>query len=106
MATRENTLYNEVKAIMTEKPATRDYDEWLMVAVYEGRGVPPTAPFASTIIRKDLPSFESITRMRRKVQENCPELRPSEWASKKRTRRQKDLFDFLREQKKKQQAPK
>ena len=100
MATREHTLYQEVIAVLEDLPTSRDRDEVLMLEVYRRRGVDIYAPFASVINARRLPSYESISRMRRKAQEERPDLRPSVWASKKRTRRQKDLFDFLDDRKK------
>lgn len=98
--TRENTLYQEVIAVLEEHPAARDRDEVLMLEVYRARGIDVDAPFCNIILTQKIPSFESITRMRRKAQEERVDLRPSVWASKKRTRRQKDLFDFLDDRKK------
>ena len=100
MATREHTLYQEVISVLEDLPTSRDRDEVLMLEVYKRRGVDIYAPFYSVINSRRLPSYESISRMRRKAQEERPDLRPSVWASKKRTRRQKDLFDFLDDRKK------
>lgn len=100
MATREHTLYQEVISVLEDLPTSRDRDEVLMLEVYRHRGIDIYAPFASVINSRRLPSYESISRMRRKAQEERPDLRPSVWASKKRTRRQKDLFDFLDDRKK------
>ena len=102
--TRENTLYQEVIGVLEDIPASRDRDEVLMLEVYKRRGIDIYAPFASVINARKLPSFESISRMRRKAQEERIDLRPSVWASKKRSRRQKDLFDFLDERKKSSQT--
>jgi len=102
--TRENTLYQEVIGVLEDIPASRDRDEVLMLEVYKRRGIDIYAPFASVINARKLPSFESISRMRRKAQEERIDLRPSVWASKKRSRRQKDLFDFLDERKRSSHA--
>ena len=70
--------YNEVKRILINWPATQD-DDSLLYAIFlaEGRHVSSTETFykvMSTAKARKLPSYESVTRARRKVQENEPEL--------------------------------
>ena len=71
--------YTEVKRILTSWPATQD-DDMLLYAIFlaEARCVSSSETFyrvMSTAKQRKLPSYESVTRARRKVQEKEPELR-------------------------------
>ena len=46
--------------------------------------------------RYKLPSYESVSRARRKLQENIPELRASEKAEKARYEQQIEIVDYVR----------
>ena len=70
--------YNKVKAMLIQIPETRD-DDMLLYAkfCYQNGYVNDFTYFMSAMCnakKNGLPSFESITRARRKVQEQCPEL--------------------------------
>ena len=41
-----------------------------------------------------LPTFESVTRCRRKVQEERPDLKPCEMIQKARTRREEEFYNW------------
>ena len=79
--------YDIVKTILTENPATRD-DDMLLYGAFCARYliVAPDETFykvMSTAKARGLPSYESITRNRRKVQELEPELRGKNNRSRK-----------------------
>lgn len=68
-----NNYYNAVRNILLEDPRTRDND-MLLYAVFCAKFnlVRPEETFYDVLFnakRKKLPSYESITRARRKVQE-------------------------------------
>lgn len=69
-----------VKAILENQPKTRDSYMELLIAV--GRKFGLTDFFMDTALRawedKNLPSFASIMRARRKITEKYPHLAPSE----------------------------
>ena len=70
--------YTEVRRILISWPATQD-DDSLLYAIFlaEGRYVSSTETFykvMSTAKARKLPSYESVTRARRKVQEQEPLL--------------------------------
>jgi hypothetical protein len=76
-------LYDTIKRILTIYPQTRNSDKLLISEVFRSTGAihPVTyfgqeyeAVFLNQLISGKLPSYESITRARRKVQEVCPEL--------------------------------
>ena len=79
--------YSEVKRIMTNWPATRD-DDMLLYAVFiaESKLVSSDETFykvMSTAKKLKLPSYESVTRARRKVQEKEPAMRGSRYNQRK-----------------------
>lgn len=71
-------FYDEVKEILIEMPLARD-DDYFLYAVFlcKFKYVSMDEKFYDVMVSakaKHLPSYESITRTRRKVQENMPEL--------------------------------
>lgn len=69
-----DTLENIVTRLLVEKPVTRKNDRVLIGWVYKKLGVDIKAPFQNVLLMNHIPSFESITRARRKAQEKNPEL--------------------------------
>lgn len=71
--------YNIVKRILTDNSETRDDDMYLYALVVAESGlVGVDEPFYSVLAaakEKKLPSYESVSRARRKVQEKEPDLR-------------------------------
>ena len=79
--------YTEVKRILNSWPATQD-DDMLLYAIFlaEARCVSSSETFyrvMSTAKARKLPSYESVTRARRKVQELEPELRGKRYKARK-----------------------
>ena len=97
---RERKIYNLVKEILTEYAPARDNDDILVCEFYRSIGVNIEMPFRVVILNRKLPTVESITRMRRRVQEECRELRASELAMRRRAKKTDDVLQFLDEQKK------
>ena len=80
-----------VKQMLTEAPATRD-DDMLLYGYFLAKYmlVRPDETFfqvCSSARARKLPSYESISRARRKVQEQCPELR----GTRQRARRAEEV---------------
>ena len=80
--------YSEVKRILINWPATQD-DDMLLYAIFiaESRLVSSTETFykvMSTAKARNLPSYESVTRARRKVQEKEPETRGKRYSERKK----------------------
>lgn len=71
--------YDKVKRILEERPETRDDDMKLYaIFVHMATGMSPKVGFYEAMynhFKYDLPSYESITRARRKVQEQVEGLR-------------------------------
>lgn len=73
-----NNYYNSVKAILLENPKTRD-DDMLLYGAFcmKHNLIAPDANFYVVMAnakRWGVPSYESVTRARRKVQEQEPYL--------------------------------
>ena len=67
-----------VKSLLEERPATRDSDNILICLVYSKLGYSFKKPFCEimeAVEHSKLPTMESITRCRRKLQEKYPHLR-------------------------------
>ena len=79
------SVIDEVEKFLTKYPILRDDDEKLMANIWnshignledvDGKEV------LSMLANHKLPSYESISRCRRKLQEECPNLRSSFMAS-------------------------
>ena len=77
------SVIDEVEKFLTEYPILRDDDEKLMANIWnshignledvDGKDV------LSMLASHELPSYESISRCRRKLQEECPNLRGEKW---------------------------
>ena len=91
--------YEKVKKILIAKPDTRDDDMKLYAyMVYHLVGLQPNIGFYEAIFNHEkhgLPSYESITRARRKVQENEPTLRGKKYL--KRLERQEEYRQYYAE---------
>lgn len=94
-------IYDIVKDLLTRIPELRSSDKKLIWAVMSKKqlvqigqrihGLNPMTPIlTSRVLFMDYmnsPSFESITRARRRVQERCPELRSKGIVKEKRKRK-------------------
>lgn len=88
----------KVVDMLKNNPATRSNDRLLIREIYtKCYGVNPYAPFAEVMMRKDLPSFESIRRARQKVQEYCEDLRAEEPVESIRIAEQEEYIEYARE---------
>lgn len=65
---------------------SRKSDNELIIGVLHRLGVDTSVPFEQLMRSADRPNFESITRARRKIQEDNPDLRDLVTASKRRER--------------------
>ena len=88
-----DNYYYSVRKILLENPATRD-DDMLLYGAFCAKFnlVSPDANFyevMSTAKRNGLPSYESVTRARRKVQELEPYL-----GGEKRKERKKEAENY------------
>ena len=81
------SVIDEVEKFLTKYPLLRDNDERLMAniwAKYIGNRDDMNGPeswkdILNLLATGKLPSYESISRCRRKLQEECPSLRGEKW---------------------------
>ena len=77
-------LQDIVKRVLQEYPATRDDDRrleitiWMMFAKQH-----PGKLFSELYLANKLPLADTISRLGRKIKENCPELRGEHYAERK-----------------------
>ena len=93
---------NLVKEILTDKPETRDDDYLLWVEVIK-RTTKDKFDYSMSFVTflytarfLNIPQFETVSRARRKVQEQHPELKGTEKVRKAREDMQVDFKDFAR----------
>ena len=78
-------VIDEVEIFLTKHPLLRDDDERLMAniwAKYIGKrdlNEMNAEDLLSSLAQGLLPSYESISRCRRKLQEECPNIRGEKW---------------------------
>lgn len=91
-------IYNKVAKILTEYPHARDDDNFLIAILYRNFYGVGGASFFEVMInmkRLELPSPESITRARRKLQEEYPLIYgASGQVRKERAREQKEYRKY------------
>lgn len=93
MKTKE-VLYDKVKELLIKYPELRNSDRKLLWATWYVLGLVTDGVIAKDNFYK-APSSESITRARRKVQENNPELQASEKVKKERIIKQNSKGTFV-----------
>lgn len=81
----EKCVENELKT----NYLTRTNDNELILAVLQKSGIDINMPFSKLLKLKNRPSFKSITRARRKVQERYPELKDSATAEMRKVEESK-----------------
>jgi len=92
-------MLNKVVNLLTEHPSLRDSDERLAANIWYNNIKNVDEIDAITLLSQfaegRLPSYESISRCRRKIQEEKPELRGKKWA--KRHSKQKIIKEQIKE---------
>ena len=91
------SLVDDVEKFLTKYPVLRDDDEKLMANIWsshignlediDGKEI------LHMLANHKLPSYESISRCRRKLQETCPNLRGDKWYE--RHKRAADIKDGI-----------
>lgn len=92
------TLEQMVRRELERRPETRDSDRELTLQTWHDYfGVSYWAPVADILRRRDLPSQESLGRIRRKLQEKDESLRGTAEKERVRYNAQKDYLDYANE---------
>ena len=94
--TKEDLKTIEQKALweLEHNPSTRDSDRNLVTAVYmDFYGMTEVTPFVDVMYSR-LPSYESIGRARRKIQETREDLRGKDRIERERLANQEAYIDY------------
>ena len=82
------SVINEVEKYLIKYPSLRDNDERLMANIWNKHLGDVTLINGDDVLkmlaRKELPSYESISRCRRKIQSTNPELRGKKWVERQK----------------------
>jgi ABC-type thiamine transport system ATPase subunit len=89
-------LTETIKVILEEHPEARNSDKFLIIEVLRALGFKIYIDYKEI---NDMPSFESITRIRRLLQEKNPNLLSDEPIKDFRDKKREEMLSFLREQK-------
>jgi hypothetical protein len=86
-------LKDTVKEVMKQDSKTRNSDKWLILQTLRKLGFKIYVDYDKL---SEMPSFESITRCRRKIQNGDHELLPTEKIDNRRTKLEKEHREFFR----------
>lgn len=86
-----------VRPILEQHENTRGDDKMLYYWVLKSLGFDTSVPLSWFLFSSDFPNWESITRVRRRLQEENPELLPKENVKKGRRKAEKEFLDYVRE---------
>ena len=96
-----SSVYKQVTFFLAKYPPLRDNDErlmaniwWKFLGEYEVDNM-SARDILKRLAKGDLPSYESISRCRRKIQETTPMLRGATWEL--RHKRQKSVKNELKQ---------
>ena len=92
-----NKIERIVKRVLAENPITRGDDFVLITQVYDELGINTNCSFFNLMFNHvyyELPSVESITRARRKLQSEYEELRATESMRRIRRKEEQDFREY------------
>ena len=88
------TIEQKVLWELENNPSTRDSDRMLTVAVYmDFYNMTGTTPYIDVMLSR-VPSYESIGRARRKIQETREDLRGKDRIERERLKNQETYIDY------------
>lgn len=85
-----------VLPILEEYPAARSDDRVLYYWVLKKQGFDLSVTVSRFLLGVDYPNWETITRVRRKLQENHPELREPSDVQKMRNQAEEAFIEYAR----------
>lgn len=92
---RLDTLEEQVRETLKRDPKARDDDRILTLDVWCNiYGINPWSPVSEVMRNKDLPSQESLGRVRRKIQQVDESLRGSKYKEAIRMNAQADYIEY------------
>lgn len=83
-----------VRRILVEHPDARNSDRILMIRYCQSIGYSLSKSYLDALYDKDAPKYETIGRIRRKLQHDNEELRGSKKVQEKRKEKEKDFRDY------------
>ena len=92
------TMQQRIEFCLETYPMCRDDDNILIgtvLSIFYNVDVKHIT-LKETLLRSDLPNFETIRRCRQKAQEQRPELRGTRYAQKKRKDNEKRVREYVR----------
>ena len=92
-----NSVHYKVLTVLEEVPSTRSSDKLLIEEVYDRYYGVVNLPFWQ-VMESELPSFETITRCRRKIQQEREDLRGTKETENNRLDLQKDFIKYSQEE--------
>ena len=94
---RLNNLEKMVRETLKRDPKSRDDDRILTLDIWVNVfKVNPWSPIAEVMRNKELPSQESLGRVRRRIQQTDESLRGTKYKEKIRLNAQADYMDYAR----------
>ena len=91
-------LEDKVRVVLSVHPEARDDDRLLALRIWSDfYGIGSWTPISEVLANDNIPSLESIGRVRRKVQELEPELRGTKRAQKRRKDYEQTVRDYVKE---------
>ena len=88
---------NVVRFILLDKAATRSDDKLLYFWVLREEGFNTRISIENYLLSDTYPNYDSISRVRRKLQEKYPELRPPKNDQIRRQEAEEDFIEYARE---------
>ncbi len=86
-----------VKDILTDNKEARGNDRRLYLELLKTTGYDTNVSIEQFFLNDDYPNLESIRRVRQKIQEKNPSLRPDETVRNSRTRMKEEYLDYVRD---------
>lgn len=87
-----DTISNTVKHILEVDEKSRNSDKWLIIETLRALGFKIYIDYKEL---ENMPSFETISRARRKIQEETPSLRSNEQVEDMRKERQDEFKGYF-----------
>lgn len=88
---------NVVRCVLMQKAATRSDDKLLYYWVLRMEGFSTDIALGNFLLSGIYPNYDSISRVRRKLQEKYPELRPPKNDQIRRQEAEEDFIEYARE---------
>lgn len=85
-----------VKPILEEYPAARSDDRVLYYWILKKMGFDLSVSISRFLLSEGFPNYETVTRVRRKLQEKYPELSEPSNVQKMRDNAQEEFLDYAR----------